>query len=599
MNSKKNSPLGATSLENGVQFAFYAPKATQVTLGIFTGENIKEFPLSRSGNIWQILLPDLPKNSLYAFRIEKDWILDPFAKELNRTAIWGEKRTTTLGKVFPSVAFDWGKDRPLNLPFESLVLYEMHIRGFTKDPSSKVKHPGTFLGAIEKIPYLKELGINAVELLPIFSFDETSSNYWGYSTESFFAPMAPYGTISECKQMIKAFHEAGIEVILDVVYNHVGINSFSLIEKEVYFILDQNKEHTNYTGCGNTVSCNHPHVIEFILASLCYFVSEMHVDGFRFDLASIFTRGPNGEILQHPPLIAAIESCSELKNTKLISEPWDCAGLYQVGSFPSPKFAEWNGQFRDHVRRFLKGRDKAAGPFASVMCGSANLYEGEKAPYQSINFITSHDGFTLFDLVSYNEKHNEANGEENKDGNSFNDSWNCGVEGETNDPEILQLRERQMRNFFLVLTMAVGTPMLLMGDEYGHTRHGNNNAYCQDNQTNYFLWNQNPDLLAFVQKLFQLRKDTPLLQRRTFLTDKEITWHTPHWDERLVAYLLHEGETNIFIAFNANFEGVSIALPKTQKKWKRHIDTALKEQVEEEIDSEYYLLPYSSLLLIT
>ncbi|MDN3506235.1 MAG: isoamylase [Simkaniaceae bacterium] len=579
---------------DGVHFAIYAPSAKEVTLGIFIGERLQEFPLTRSGDNWTTLVPDLPKNSLYAFRIEKEWILDPFAKELNRSATWGEKPKMLLGKVFPDTGFDWEGDRPLNLPFESLILYEMHIRGLTKDPSSKVARPGTFLGAIEKIPYLKELGVNAVELLPIFSFDETTPNYWGYSSENFFAPMAPYGTISEFKQMVKAFHKAGIEVILDVVYNHVGSDSF---QKEVFFILDQNKEHTNYTGCGNTISCNKPHVIEFILASLCYYVTEMHVDGFRFDLASIFTRGPNGEVLENPPLISAIENCPALKNTKLIAEPWDCGGLYQVGSFPSPKFAEWNGQFRDHVRRFLKGSDQTAGPFASVMCGSANLYEGKKAPFQSINFVTAHDGFTLRDLVSYNEKHNEENGEENRDGNSFNESWNCGVEGETKDSVILRLREQQMRNFLLSLFMAIGTPMLLMGDEYGHSRQGNNNAYCLDNQKNYFLWGQNQERIDFVKRLIQLRKSLPLLQRKTFLTDKEITWHTPSWDGRLVAYSLHEKNTHLFLAFNANSEGAHLTLPKGN--WIRKIDTTLEKQSDKLITGDYYLPPHSSLMLLS
>ncbi|NGX26666.1 MAG: hypothetical protein K940chlam6_00591 [Chlamydiae bacterium] len=610
----KLSPFGATPLKKGVNFAFYAPKADQVTLGLFDAGKTAEFLLKRSGDIWHIELQDLPKNCFYAFRIGEDWIVDPFAKELNSAKSWGEKVEPLLGKVFPSLEFDWEGDSPLHLPFESLILYEMHVRGFTQDPSSRVKHPGTFLGIIEKIPYLQKLGVNAIELLPIFAFDEKENpltnpntgeklyNYWGYSTQNFFAPMAPYGTISECKEMVKALHTAGIEVILDVVYNHVGTNGFHLIDKEVYFILDENGGHTNYTGCGNTINCNHPIVIDFILSSLRYLVEEMHIDGFRFDLASIFSRGANGEVLGTPPIIEAITNCKELQNTKLIAEAWDCAGLYQVGSFPGAQFAEWNGKFRDNVRRFLKGSDGQAGAFATAMCGSPDLYEGKKAPYQSINFVTAHDGFTLHDLVSYNEKHNEDNGEEGRDGNSFNDSWNCGVEGETESGEILLLRERQMRNFLLALTLAVGTPMFLMGDEYGHTREGNNNVYCQDNRKSYFLWDslkEHPDRSVFFQKLIDFRKNIPLLQRQKFLTEQEVTWHTPNWDGRFVAYTLHEGDKKLFIAFNAHFEGVSITLPPAEKKWKRIVDTSLETQTEEKLDQEYFLTSYSSLLLLS
>ncbi|NGX60036.1 MAG: hypothetical protein KR126chlam3_01198 [Chlamydiae bacterium] len=616
------TPLGTSPTEKGANFALYAPKADQAFLGLFaTGESAPsaEFPLQRDGDIWHVEVENVPQNCFYAFRLQEEWILDPFAKELNASPNWGEKTTPLLGKVFPSLDFDWEGDRPLHLPFETLILYEMHVRGFTQGPSSGVEHPGTFLGVIEKIPYLQKLGINAVELLPIFPFDETANtfknpntgdklyNYWGYSTQNFFSPMAPYGSISEFKEMVKALHRAGIEVILDVVYNHVGINAFHLIDKETYFILDENGNHTNYTGCGNTINCNHPVVIDFILSSLHYFVEEMHVDGFRFDLASIFTRGLKGEVLETPPLIDAITNCPSLTNTKLIAEAWDCAGLYQVGSFPGIQFAEWNGKFRDATRRFLKGSDEQAGAFAAALCASPDLYEGKKAPYQSINFITAHDGFTLHDLVSYNEKHNEDNGEDSRDGNSYNESWNCGVEGSTDNPEIRSLRERQMRNFLLALTVAIGTPMFLMGDEYGHSRDGNNNGYCQDNQKNYFLWDvlgKHPDRLAFFQNLLNLRKKFSFLQRKKFLTEKDITWHglkpnTPDWGSRLIAYTLHGDEEDLFIAFNAHFEPALLSLPPSEKKWKRLVDTFLENPPEEQLDREYFLHPHSSLLLLS
>ena len=576
------SPLGATPDEKGTNFAVYSSQADSVTLGLFPpgkSDPKMEVALYQTESIWHAHVKGIPKNFTYAYKIGDTWVQDPYPRQ-----------------IAPSPPFDWKGDQPLNLPFENSIIYEMHVRGFTQDPTSHVQHPGTFLGLIEKIPYLQKLGINAVELLPVFEFDETTGNYWGYSTSHFFAPLARYGTLHDFKKMVKALHKAGIEIILDVVYNHVGTDAFEILDKPSYFLLDNDQNHTNYTGCGNTVHCNHPQVIDLILASLRYWVLEMHVDGFRFDLASIFCRGANGEVLDNPPIIQAILDDPDLAQTKLIAEPWDCGGLYQVGSFPGQgRFAEWNAKFRDVTRRFLKGTDGQAGAFASVMVGSHDLYQGG-APFQSINFVTAHDGFTLYDLVSYNEKHNEENGEENRDGNDWNDSWNCGVEGPTDDPEILDLRQKQMRNFLLALTMSIGTPMFLMGDEYGHTRDGNNNPHCQDNRKNYFLW----DLVeqhSFLQKLLTIRKKSKQLHRTTFPSGSDIIWHTPDWgdESRFIAYTLKGPNHDLFIAFNANFRSTLITLPKG-KPWKRIVETSSDDLSEQILGRKHHLDPYTSLL---
>lgn len=621
----KSSPLGAHLTKEGVNFALFAPKARRVNLGLFNEKETTPFvkiPLIKTKNIWHIKVCALPKDTFYAYEIEDRWLLDPYAKQLNASKVWGEQTSPLLGKVFPDTEFDWEGEKSLHLPFESLIIYEMHVKGFTQDQSSKVEHPGTFLGVIEKIPYLLDLGINAIELLPIFAFDETLNprinpttneklyNYWGYSTLNYFAPMAPYGSPREFKEMVKALHGAGIEVILDVVYNHVGTQMFSQLAKDTYFITDQKGDHTNYTGCGNTVNCNHPIVIDLIVSSIRYWVEEMHVDGFRFDLASIFCRDENGDVLKHPPILKAIEKCHALSHTKFIAEPWDCAGLYQVGSFPSKNFAEWNGRFRDSLRMFIKGEEGIASAFANSMLGSPDLYLHKKAPYQSINFVTAHDGFTLNDLVSYNEKHNEANGEENRDGSDHNNSWNCGEEGTTQNPDILALRERQKKNFLLSLVCAVGTPMILMGDEYGHTRGGNNNSYCQDNEINYFLWDtaeENNKNIQFLQYLLSFRKSMPLLQRKRFLTGHDIIWHGQQvenidWEGRFVAYTLKDRHTELYIAFNAHFEGAKVRLPNpkhsSKSQWKRIVDTALEIQERVPIEREYFIHPYSSILLL-
>ncbi|MFS8563362.1 MAG: glycogen-debranching protein [Rhabdochlamydiaceae bacterium] len=489
----------------------------------------------------------------------------------------------------------------------------MHVRAFTQDPSSHVKHPGSFLGLIEKIPYLKELGINAIELLPIFEFDESDNplknpktgkklcNFWGYSTINFFSVMKRYShsgdPITEFKTLVKELHKNKIEVILDVVYNHTAegnengkVFSFRGIDEATYYILGPKGEYYNFSGCGNTLNCNNPVVSEFILDSLRYWVSEMHVDGFRFDLASILTRDPSGAPLPKPPVIEAISKDPVLANCKLIAEAWDAAGLYQVGSFPSfGRWMEWNGKYRDVVRRFIKGTEGQVGEFSEAICGSQNIYGFSGTPSHSVNFVIAHDGFTLRDLVSYNDKHNEENGENNNDGTNDNASWNCGQEGETTNVKIVQLRNRQMRNLHTTLMISLGVPMIWMGDEYGHTRKGNNNAWSHDDELNWFQWNlldKAKDFHRFYTKMIAFRKTEPILKRREFLSKEDIDWHGhlpfhPNWssDSRFIAYMLKdfEKENHLYVAFNAENTRPTLQLPDPppHKKWHRIVDTAL------------------------
>lgn len=605
----KPFPLGALRLDSGVNFALYAPDQKEVTLALFSPG--KEQPntlihlnpnLHFTNGVWHVHVKSVPKDGGYAYQIGKNWVIDPYAKELCGNHIWKKRNDFRLAKLPREIAFDWEGVKKPGYSIEELFIYEMHVRGFTQDRSSRVQNHGTFLGVIEKIPHLLDLGINAVELMPIFSFDETLHshsdlcNYWGYSSEHFFALMPPYGTADEFKQMVKALHKAGIEVILDVVYNHVGTGWYDTLAKSTYFILDEKGNHTNYTGCGNTVNSNHPQVMKLILASLRYFANEMQVDGFRFDLATILCRGGSGAPMEHPPIIEAMCKDPLLKKVKLIAEPWDCANLYLVGSFPrSDRFAQWNGEFRDSVRRFIKGTDGAAGSFARSLSGSHH--------FQSINFITAHDGFTLCDLVTYNEKHNEKNGEKNRDGNSWNESWNCGTEGKTENPEIRALRIKQMKNFILALCFSAGTPMMLMGDEYGHTRKGNNNAYCQDNKLNYFLWNElrhSSEIFSFFKKCIALRKSCKILLKQKALDEHSITWYETHWDShsRRVSYILHDKNRDFFLSFNAHYEGTHLNLPK-RKNWRLIIDTALPNASEVQLDHHYFQAPYSSVLILS
>lgn len=658
--------LGAIATRTGVNFALFSKNAKNVYLCLFLNEKSKveiEIALdehkNRTGHIWHIHLENLPENFEYAYKIDGSYepkgghlfnkeklLSDPYSKHLVLPHKWGEREKGEHfihSKAHPKTCFDWeGTIRP-NIPMHELIMYEMHVRGFTIDKTSEVTYPGTFRGVAEKIPYLKSLGINAVELMPIFEFDECHPsikhpktgkilyNYWGYSPINFFCPMHRFSSssgdgdaIKEFKEMVREFHRNGIEVILDVVFNHTAEGgdpnhylNFRGIDNSIYYMLDKNGNYLNFSGCGNTFNCNQYSVRQLILDSLRYWVSEMQVDGFRFDLASIMTRKRDGTPLPHPPLL--IEICEDpiLFQTKLIAEAWDAGGLYQIGHFPSwGRWSEWNGQYRDNVRRFIKGDPNMAGSFAGALCGSQHIYGRWHHPFFSINFITAHDGFTIQDLVSYNDKHNFDNGEDNRDGLNNNDSWNCGAEGETKDSNIIELRERQKRNFFMALLLAQGVPMLSMGDEYGHTRFGNNNAWNHDNQLNWFSWKkleENRQLFHFVRDLINFRKNNPILRNPHFLKHEDIEWHgtqplKPNWggNEKLVAFTLKDPkEHHLYIAFNANASPVNLTMPpKGDKEWYRIVDSSLLYDVnfpsqnsKEFILPQTYTLPsYSALL---
>lgn len=632
------SPLGATRQKEGVNFALFSLPASLVTLCLFmpNGKDpFLEIPLDpkthKTGGVWHALVTQLPENLEYAYKItgpqppqkghffNPDILLfDPYAKSLSVTNKWcDDKKTyTPKGKLLPDDAFNWENVGPPRIPMQDLIIYEMHVRGFTNHPSSQVSHPGTFLGIIEKIPYLKKLGVNALELMPVYEFNECGNthinpatgkklkDFWGYNSVNFFCLMNRYSSsaasgavVKEFKELVKELHKNKIEVILDVVYNHTGEGSkegpclsYRGIDNPAYYILNENGEYQNYSGCGNSFNANLPPVTQLILDSLRYFVTDMHVDGFRFDLASALTRDPKGNPLPDPPLIRAIAEDPILSQTKLIAEAWDAAGLYQVGHFPSyGKFSEWNGKYRDDVRSFIKGTDGKAGDFAHALAGSEELYGKDRKPYDSINFVIAHDGYTLRDLVSYQDKHNKDNGEDNKDGANDNMSWNCGVEGITLKPEILEMRLRQMKNFITALMVSLGTPMIYMGDEYEHTRKGNNNPWGQDNALNWFLWDEiekNKNFFRFYSSMIQFRKNHPLLRRTAFLKDKDVDWHGPiplhaDWSEksRFVAYTLKDPAHHrpLYIAFNANYQAVDIHLPHPpgQKQWVRVVDTSL------------------------
>jgi isoamylase/glycogen operon protein len=657
-------PLGITETKQGLKFCLYSEHAEEVTLSLYHPNEPTPFleyhfdPITdKSNSVWYVELEELPHEFDYAYRLkgpfapnrglyfnENTSLCDPYAKALNTSSSWGERQkalsTGNLrGYYTKPYQFDWAGDKKPCIPLQNLIIYEMHVRAFTQDPSSKVNSPGGFLGVIEKIPYLQELGINAVELLPVFEFNECDyeginprtnqplCNFWGYSTINFFTPMRRYGTKEEFQTMVKALHNSGIEVILDVVYNHTAegneqgpILSFRGIDNPSYYILGPHGEYHNYSGCGNTLNCNHPSTKGLIIDSLRYWAEEMHVDGFRFDLASILTRDQDGTPLKTPPVIDAITNDSILSKVKLIAEAWDCAGLYQVGSFPGQgKWSEWNGEYRDSVRRFLKGNEASSQNFASVLTGSEKLYQHYDTPSVSINFITAHDGFTLNDLVSYDKKHNIENGEDNKDGNEWNESWNCGVEGTTDNQTILDLREKQKRNYLLALFLSLGTPMLLMGDEYGHTRNGNNNAWCQDNALNWFQWqkpSENKSLFLFTSHLIKFRKNEALLNQGVYPTKSELVWHgrlpfSPNWDKdnHLVAYSLIDthSDSALYIAFNAAATEIKITLPPppTGSLWHRVIATnlSLPQAIEEvalqnSLTNQTYLLPPFSACLL-
>lgn len=662
-------PFGATKHPNGINFALFSKHAIAISLCLFEpGEErpFIEIPLDpkthRTGDVWHIFVFDLPDETRYGYRVDgpynprkglhfdnRNILLDPYCRLVDSSHIWSsspQKDPSHIQKgiVYPTEPFHWGEDTHPNIPLKELIIYEMHVRGFTQDPSSEVTYPGSFLGIIEKIPYLKELGINAIELMPIQEFNERENilthpttgealfQYWGYSTVNFFSPMVKYGSgkssvINEFKSLVKELHQHGIEVILDVVFNHTAEGSeggptlsFRGIENSVYYMLSPEGRYYNFSGCGNTFNCNNPIVRELIRDSLRYWVKEMHVDGFRFDLASILTRGPDGAPLKLPPLIEAITDDPILANTKLIAEAWDAAGLYQIGTFPAMGvWAEWNGIYRDNVRNFIKGTEGLAGAFATRISGSEDLYGKGRSPAHSINFITAHDGFTLADQVSYNQKHNRDNGENNRDGANNNDSWNCGVEGATTHPKILALRQRQMRNFHLVLMVSQGVPMILMGDEYGHTKLGNNNSWSHDSRLNWFQWDtlaKNQDFFRFYKLAIAFRKTHPVLFRSKFLRTGDVIWYDKEaasmdWSTigSFVAFTLPDPiyRYDLYVAFNAHHRPVAIKIPpsKNHHPWLCIIDTSktpphdiVDEAMATELGRLAYTLPaYSALLL--
>jgi isoamylase/glycogen operon protein len=623
------SPLGLSFQGDQANIALFSQNATRVFLGLFAEKKEhpeKEIPLQRTGDVWHAAIKGLPPEAIfYAFRCEGPydekkgllfkgdrWLIDPYTKN-------GQ---SPLKEIKP---FDWQGVSSPQILWEEIVLYEMHVRGFTCHSSSGVKLPGTYLGLIEKIPHLKKLGINAVELMPIASFTESTfyfhpqtkkplTNYWGYQTLHFFAPTQLYAAgdpIDEFKTMVRELHRNGIKVILDLVFNHTGEGddkncyiNFRGIDNGVYYMLDPEGKYRNFSGCGNTFNCNHPVVQDLILSNLRFWIEEMHVDGFRFDSATVFMRDTNGNLTYDPSIVQAMTNDPVIGKALLIAEPWDAAGDIQVGFFAKKDpWKEWNSHYRDTVRRFIKGTDAEAPPFANVLSGSNVVY---KTPLCSINFVAAHDGFSLRDLVSYNQKHNEDNGEKNRDGVVQNYSWNCGAEGLTQDGKIVELRERQMRNFLLALFLSQGIPMMVMGDEYGHTRQGNNNPYSQDNEVNWFLWNElekNKKIFDFTSQLIAFRKQYPQLRHNNFFTDKDVEWHgtepnKPDWasHSRFVALMI-KGSPPLYVAFNASDKPLKVSLPpnagwqlvvNTAEDWKFNLDGPQLSFIE--------LVPYSALL---
>lgn len=648
----RSLPLGAVAFADGVNFALLCPHATRVWLVLYPlqgddppVEIALDNRLHRTGLHWHVTVAGLPTAFRYGWRVDgprggghrfdpRIVLLDPAAPALSDGIPWGrstepDPRHTARRSLFFRRPFDWNNDVPPLTPWEETIIYELHVRGFTCHPSSGVSQPGTFAGLIEKIPYLQWLGVTAVELLPIHEFDECDCpfhnpftgekllNFWGYNSIAFAAPKAAYaaaapahGQVSEFRQMVKAFHEAGIEVILDVVFNHTGEGddrgrtySFRGLDNKLFYMVGPDGTYLNYSGCGNTVNCNHPLVRQLIRDCLHYWVADMHVDGLRFDLASVLGRGPDGKVLVEPPVVELISADGVLADTKLIAEPWDAAGLYQVGRFPyGQRWSEWNGHYRDDVRRFWRGEPGLAGALATRICGSSDLYApSDRQPRHSVNFVTCHDGFTLWDLVSYNQKHNAINGEGNRDGSDHNHSWNCGVEGETNDPVILELRRRQAKNFMATLLLSQGVPMLLAGDEFLRTQRGNNNAWCQDNEISWIDWtlaDRNADFLRFTREMIALRKRHPALRRRDFFRgtgprgdqEPDIVWHGTepgHPDfsatGRTLAFAINgsmtgrEPDRDFYVACNAWKEPLAFRLPPSPsgRGWRRVVDTAL------------------------
>ena len=694
------APFGATLKEGGVNFAVFSRGATKVVLEFYKEVDdicpcarVEFDPdVNRTGDVWHAFIPDVKAGALYLYRVDgpfdpangdrfnfKQKLFDPWARALTDTSLFLHldpsysspvdeidvvKAEELYATKFPKCVvvdeddFDWQGDRPIGRALSESVIYETHVKGFTAHSSSLVTHPGTYAGFIEKIPYLKELGITAVELLPVFEFDEYENtnvnprtgermkNYWGYSTISFFAPKASYaadrspaGCVKEFKTLVRELHKADIEVILDVVYNHTaegnerGVTlNFRGFENSLFYILSNGKKdgYMNFSGCGNTVNCNHPVVRDFILESLRHWVLDYHVDGFRFDLASILTRSQEGIVLLFPPLTNTISEDPILSKTKIIAEPWDAGGAYQLGCFPGGRWAEWNDRFRDEIRRFWRGDEHVSTEAATRISGSSDIYAlSGRSPCHSINYICCHDGFTMNDLVSYNAKHNDENGEQSRDGSDSNWSYNHGYEGPTMNPSIERLRNRQMRNFFLTLLISQGTPMILGGDEFRRSQKGNNNAYCQDNDISWFDWDKltvNAKLTGFVKKAIALRLAHPVFRREKFFAGNvdgkaaDIQWLdaegvAPDWSKisRFLAFKLSasacgEEDADFFVAANTDRQDIMVKIPPADDgmKWYRIADTSIEDdtvllemdEAEELISQSRYVLPANSMLIL-
>ena len=679
-------PAGATVSENGTNFCIFSRHASAVTLLLYEKpDSSKPFQIieldpahNRNFFFWHVFLEGMTGKEKISYTWQVDGpedgdpgcrfnpaieLLDPWAKAVT-TPLWQRKFNrnpvqetgpiSMRAMVLQKNDYDWQGDVPLHHPRENEIIYELHVGGFTRHPSAEVTHPGTFSGIIEKIDYLKDLGITAVELLPVMAFDEQDlpdnardlklHNYWGYATHSFFSPHPGYcidplsgNHRDEFRDMVKALHKAGISVILDVAFNHTAeggedgpiINFKGLMNRGFYHLEDHDPMlYKNYSGCGNTVSCNHPLVARFIIQALEYWVKEFHVDGFRFDLASILARGENGAPMYHAPVVWNIEFSDILSHTRLIAEAWDAGGLYQVGSFPGFRWGEWNGRYRDLLRQFIKGDPGLVSELATRITGSSDLYQASgRLPINSVNFITCHDGFTLYDLVSYNEKHNQANGEGNRDGDNQNHSRNYGAEGTTDDTAINALRLKQVKNFMAILMLSQGVPMILAGDEVLRSQQGNNNCYCQDNELSWFDWNlleKNKEMLLFTQGIIQLRKRHSCLMRRRFLLGSEstlssmqdITWHgaqlnKPQWNDpssRILALTLSRVEVeeeDLHIMLNMSNEDISMELPELSgRSWHLAMNTALsissdiiKPELQEAVNAKNLQVAAHSIVL--
>jgi len=646
----RSHPLGATPVPGGVNFTIYSRDASKVELQLFDrvddGRPARVIPIdpfaNRTHHYWHLFVPGVKPGQLYGFRVHGSFepqrglrfdptklLLDPYGRGVAvpidhqriDAAKEGDNASTAMKSVVVDpAAYDWEGDTPLKYPSSRTIIYEMHVRGFTAHESSGIaeKKRGTYAGLIEKIPYLQKLGITAVELLPVFHFDVQDCppgrvNYWGYAPVSFFAPHAAYssrkdplGPVDEFRDMVKALHRAGIEVILDVVFNHTAEGDhrgptlcFRGLDNRAYYILEPDcSRYANYSGTGNTLNANHPIVRRMIVDSLRHWVTEMHVDGFRFDLASILSRDSSGHVMSSPPVLWDIESDPVLAGTKMIAEAWDAAGLYQVGSFVGDRWKEWNGRFRDDVRDFFRGAEHSVTRLADRLVGSPEIYgHEERDAEQSVNFVSCHDGFTLNDLVSFNEKHNEENGEDNRDGADDNRSWNCGVEGPSEDPLVEHLRNRQVKNFLTVTMLSLGVPMILMGDEVRRSQGGNNNAYCLDNATGWLDWtlvSKHADVHRFARLLIarRLRRDGEHERQRVSLNElirnSRHAWHgvrlgQPDWGPNshcvaLGAELRQEG-LSLHLIFNAFWEPLDFELPALSGRedcWRLWIDTALE-----------------------